>query len=152
MPIPELNDFGLLPPGIHDCTLDEVQERFGRFQTSDQRVQLFGKLNELVANLRASRLVTSLMIDGSFVTAKHNPSDVDIVIGTAEQLSNVGLMKPMDYNAVSRNRIKRKYRFDALVAPDGSDAHREYIDFFTVEVDANKLPTGRSKGLLKVQL
>jgi hypothetical protein len=31
----------LLPEGIHDCTLDEIGARFGRFQTTDRRVHLF---------------------------------------------------------------------------------------------------------------
>jgi hypothetical protein len=32
------NDLGLLDPGIHLMTLDEVEELFGRFQLSDRRM------------------------------------------------------------------------------------------------------------------
>jgi len=31
--IPPLDD-GVLPEGIHDCTFDEIDRMFGRFQTS----------------------------------------------------------------------------------------------------------------------
>lgn len=29
MPIPPLNANGLLPPGLHETTLDEIRDRFG---------------------------------------------------------------------------------------------------------------------------
>jgi len=41
MPIPDLNEDGLLSEGVHDCTLDEIGARFGRFQVTDRRIQLF---------------------------------------------------------------------------------------------------------------
>jgi len=47
MPIPALNEHGLLPAGIHDCTLDELKSRFGSFQISDRRNQLFEGSNGL---------------------------------------------------------------------------------------------------------
>jgi len=41
MPIPDLNEDGLLPEGIHEASLEEVRERFGRFQRTDRRPDLF---------------------------------------------------------------------------------------------------------------
>jgi hypothetical protein len=70
MPIPELSEYGLLPEGIHDCTLDEIGARFGRFQKTDRRVQLFAKLCDLVDEERRAGLALALMIDGSFVSDK----------------------------------------------------------------------------------
>jgi hypothetical protein len=61
MPIPELNTEGLLPEGIYDCTLDEIGARFGRFQTTDRRVQLFKKLRELVEEERQAGLAVELI-------------------------------------------------------------------------------------------
>jgi hypothetical protein len=70
MPIPALNPDGLLPAGIFDCTLAELRERFGRFQGSDQRTRLFNRLEALAEAMRASDLFETLLVDGSFVTAK----------------------------------------------------------------------------------
>ena len=79
MPIPTLDTDGLLPAGIFDCTLAELRERFGRFQVSDQRTRLFARLEELVAAMQRSGLFEALLVDGSFVTAKPAPNDIDLV-------------------------------------------------------------------------
>jgi hypothetical protein len=74
MPIPGLNDAGLLPPGVHDCTLDELRQRFGVFQTTDRRPKLFDKLQQLVQEAWATGFVAEIIVDGSFVTAKPDPT------------------------------------------------------------------------------
>ena len=63
--IPSLDANGLLPPGIFDCSLDEVKARFGSFQESDRRPHLFQRLAELVAAMQRSQLFEALLIDGS---------------------------------------------------------------------------------------
>jgi hypothetical protein len=34
MPIPPLDEDGLLPEGIHECSLEEIRARFGSFQVT----------------------------------------------------------------------------------------------------------------------
>jgi hypothetical protein len=80
MPVPSLDQHGLLSPGVHDCTLDEIRDRFGSFQTSDQRAKLFQKLVAFVVEAQMARFARCLLIDGSFVTAKANPNDIDLVL------------------------------------------------------------------------
>ena len=65
MPIPGLNAAGLLPEGIHDCSLDEVLERFGTFQTTDHRPRLFQKLQALVHEVWQTDRVSEIIVDGS---------------------------------------------------------------------------------------
>ncbi len=79
MPIPLLNASGFLPSGIFDCDLPEVRARFGSFQGSDHRSRLFLRLEELVTAMRRGGLFKSLLLDGSFVTAKAAPNDIDLV-------------------------------------------------------------------------
>ena len=80
MPIPELNENGFLPEGVHEASLEEVRERFGRFQRTDRRPALFAKLSLFLAEVRASGLVVAVILDGSFVTAKDEPSDIDLIL------------------------------------------------------------------------
>jgi hypothetical protein len=80
MPIPELNEAGLLPAGIHQASLEEVRALFGRFQRTDRRPALFAKLSELLGEARSTGLVVAVVIDGSFVTAKDEPSDIDLIL------------------------------------------------------------------------
>ena len=54
MPIPALNSNGLLPVGIHVATIEEIRQRFGSFDGSDRRIQLFTRLEQLVIDLRKS--------------------------------------------------------------------------------------------------
>src|ERR1041384_3846131 len=79
MPIPELNSVGLLPSGLFDSELPEVRVRFGAFSGSDRRPQLFARLEELVRVMRLSGLFEELIIDGSFVTSKERPNDIDLI-------------------------------------------------------------------------
>jgi hypothetical protein len=74
MPIPELNEDGVLPVGIYDCTLEEIGERFGRFRTTDRRVRLYERLRELVDEEQKAGLAIELIVEGSFATDKANPS------------------------------------------------------------------------------
>lgn len=57
MPIPKLRKDGWLPVGVHDCTLEDIRKRFGSFTTSDHRVRLFEKLDELLNNAQITGLV-----------------------------------------------------------------------------------------------
>jgi hypothetical protein len=80
MPIPGFNDAGLLPLGVHDCTIGEVRQHLGSFQTTDRRPKLFDKLQALVREAWATGLVSEIIIDGSFVTAKPDPNDIDLIL------------------------------------------------------------------------
>lgn len=41
-----LDERGLLPPGIHDATVKEVDDVFGLTAKSDRRMRLFAKFKE----------------------------------------------------------------------------------------------------------
>ncbi len=44
----DFDDGKLLVPGVHDVTMEQVKEHFGKFQKSDRRITLFAKLQTLV--------------------------------------------------------------------------------------------------------
>ena len=71
--IPSPNALGELPPGIHTAALDEIEAVFARIP---RRRSLFNGLLHAVQNLQGSS-VRRVFIDGSFVTAKTAPNDVD---------------------------------------------------------------------------
>src|SRR5438045_575232 len=107
MPLPELNAEGLLPAGIFDCTLEEVCQQFGRFQGSDRRPRLFLRLEELINAMQRSGLFEAILIDASFVTAKPEPNDID-VIAVLPPDHNFERDLPMwQYALVSRSLLQR---------------------------------------------
>ncbi len=76
-PIPPFCPDGYLPEGVHVCSEADVIFRFG--SSSRRRRQLALRLRrwiELGRQVGAKRL----LVDGSFVTAKEEPQDVDTVI------------------------------------------------------------------------
>ncbi len=148
MPIPELNEDGFLPEGIHVAALEEVQERFGRFQSTDRRPDLFSKLSLFLAEVRACGLVESVIVDGSFVTAKDEPSDIDLILVLRPDHDDRGELRPFEYNTLSKRRVRRRFRFDILIARQGSDQRKKYVDLFQ---RVKGLPDLR-KGVVEVRL
>jgi hypothetical protein len=148
MPIPTLNSDGLLPPGIIECTLAEIKASFARFMDSDQRRRLFVRLEELHNAMRRSGMFKALLIDGSFVTNKHLPNDIDLV---AVLLSGHDFERdlPMsEYALVSRAMLRRRFGFDVMIAEEDSQLYETYIDFFSRVRDN----PGVHKGILRVNL
>jgi hypothetical protein len=64
---------------MHDGSLADVRVCFGSFQGSDVRQRLFIRLEELTAVMMRSGLFEALLLDGSFVTTKPAPNDIDLV-------------------------------------------------------------------------
>lgn len=73
----------LLAPGRHVMTLAEIEaicvHRFNGAARS-KREKLFYGLEELVQNLLQVGLKCSAFVDGSFLTEKQDPDDVDVLI------------------------------------------------------------------------
>ena len=128
--LPAFDHHGLLPDGVHDCTLDEVQARFGVFQSSDRRPQLWAKFKEFFMQAKASQLVLELLLDGSFLTAKSDPDDIDFVVVVSSEHDFAADLAPGEYNVLSKRRVRRRFGFDIVLARAGTDDLTEMIDFF----------------------
>jgi hypothetical protein len=75
--IPEFDERGYLPPGLHKATIEEIEQRFGR-QSELRRVQM-ESLQWLFDLLRGERFL-KIVINGSFTTDEYEPNDIDCVI------------------------------------------------------------------------
>jgi hypothetical protein len=75
--IPELNDDGLLAPGVHPASMEEIAARFG--QEPELRQVQMDSLRWLV-DLAKRVGVQRVVINGSFVTDKWEPNDIDCVL------------------------------------------------------------------------
>ncbi len=148
MPIPSLDQDGYLPLGIHDCSLQEVQNAFGLFRQSDHRVKLFSRLQSYIQDLKSADIVHQVYIDGSFVTSKPEPGDIDLIAVTAADFTMPESLSPVMYNSLSARMVKKTYRFDMVLVPNGGVVLAKWLDFFQ-EV---KNVSGRRKGILRVSL
>lgn len=72
--IPDFNNIGNLPPGVHDATWDEIVQRFG---WTSRRCELLDGLKAAVESLRQAGC-RRVFVNGSFVTNKDEPGDIDV--------------------------------------------------------------------------
>ena len=107
----EFDERGLLPPGVHDASLDELDQYFGRFQRTDQRISLCKKLKEYITALRLAEIKCSLIIDGSFImTGVDEPDDIDLVLVLPLEHDVKADLAPAAYALVSKKRVQKAVR------------------------------------------
>src|SRR5713101_1326719 len=78
MALPAFNEERDLPLGVHPATLSEVLERFG--QGTVQRRAVAVRLKCIYQHAASTGQLARFVVFGSFVTAKAEPNDVDIVL------------------------------------------------------------------------
>ena len=103
--IPELYD-GVLPQGIHECTMEEVDQLFGRFQKSDRRLRLTQTLRAFIEAARQSGIVSAVVIDGSYVTIKAKPNDIDVMLVLRRDVFRGLELTPTQYNLRSMRMVR----------------------------------------------
>lgn len=67
-------DTGLLVPGEHKLTLDKFEEIFVHNEHRRYIYEKFGKLLGIFSKISCSHIY----VDGSFVTQKPHPNDIDV--------------------------------------------------------------------------
>ena len=161
MPIPNLNEEGLLPVGIHDCTFPELETAFGqnwwvqdpqsesrREVLSPQRNSLCARLLAYLEELRRVGIDAEVLVDGSFVTAKPDPNDIDLIVVLPADHDFTHSLSPREYNLLSKRRLRASgYPFDVLVVARGGTAYETALHFFQQVRGRDDL----TKGLLRVR-
>jgi len=148
MPIPPLTERGLLPPGLYSGTLSEVRQRFGAFQKTEHRVRLFQRLEAFAAECGRSGIVRALILNGSFVTSKADPNDIDLLVVLPAGHDFRADLGPSSYNVVDRKRVRRVFGFDVFVVEDESADYAALTRFF----QRVRLQPDVFKGILRVEL
>jgi len=76
VPIPEFNETGDLPTGVHKASLAEAVARFAA--SSNRRKLLTRRLERIHQMASQTGCLARFVVFGSFVTDKDEPNDVDI--------------------------------------------------------------------------
>lgn len=144
--IPDFVDIGgpwrVLPPGVHDATIEEVE---GRFAASEQRNRIFAGLRDGVTALRKAGC-RKVFLDGSFVTEKPIPADFDACwdpVGV-----EVTKLDPvlLDFSDGRKNQ-KRRFRGEFFPVNLFADGTHIFLDFFQTDKH-----TGKAKGIICIHL
>lgn len=139
MPMPQFDQHGNLPAdpfdhgteqSLHHVSLERVHDMFvGEFNDADRREEIWQGWMEHRTELESIGFEYATLVDGSFVTAKEEPGDVDIAV----------LARPEEVEAVrdadDRDRLrelftpresKRLYKCDAYLIPMLSFDHGRF--------------------------
>jgi hypothetical protein len=152
MPIPEFDD-NVLPEGVHECTIEEIDARFARFQKSDRRIKLTERLKQYLNAAKQSGIVKAVIVDGSYATNKDEPEDIDIIAVLIDEFDWSQELKPYQSNVIDKAAIRRDYRFDGFVYKEGERGLLELIDDFAVVPEKHSRLTAKTrKGMVRVNL
>lgn len=131
----------LLPPGIHDATIDEV---FKRYAINPKRHSLFIGLSRALKNLYESGC-KQVFLDGSYITAKPLPNDYEVVWDP--RFVNPNLLDPILWDlSQGTNRQKVKYlgEFFPSVYTE-ANTMKPFLNFFQTDKE-----TGKEKGIIRI--
>jgi hypothetical protein len=151
--IPDLND-GVLPVGIHDCTFEEISKVFGRFDRTDIRLKLTQKLGQYIVDARNSGIASAIIVDGSYITRKAEPSDIDVILALRKDFDLGQELRPFEYNIQSKRMVRRLYGLDVLPAVEDSEAYQRYLQLFSrVRLDDPEQTKAQlNKGVLRIAI
>jgi Family of unknown function (DUF6932) len=141
--IPPFRIDGYLPSGIYLCTEADATFRFGG--GSRRRRQLIARLRrwvELTRRVGAQRLI----VDGSFVTAKLSPADIDAVVLLPPQFNE--LLHNADDAAIELEEMLLTRRPEELFAAEDESDFGEWVEFFS----RTREEDDRRKGLVEIIL
>jgi hypothetical protein len=92
--IPDFFDGYHLPKGEHICTIDDIKDRFVYNEIRERRWNNF--INMLERMLELGLRPTSALINGSFVTGREEPGDVDFALLIPPEVVEKALENALD--------------------------------------------------------
>ena len=141
--IPPFRPDGYLPEGVYRASESDTSFRFGT--STQQRRRLVLRVRHWIESARNIG-AAGLLIDGSFVTAKGEPEDVDAVIflpaDFQDQISR-GSVSALELEQM----LLTRYPEEIFAAEDEADWNA-WIEFFS----RTREQDGRRKGLVEIEL
>jgi hypothetical protein len=143
VPIPDFREDGYLPEGLHQARETEVLFRFGS-PTRKRRTLALQLRNwlRLARSVKARRF----FVNGSFVTAKPFPGDLDAVVQLSDTFGH-DLDNGVEAAAELEGLLTTHRMGDLFAAEDDAD-WSDWLDSFTGTREAD----GRRKGVVEVLL
>ena len=131
----------LLPPGIHDASVEEVYKRYA---TNDRRRELFRGFKSAIENFFNSGC-PQVFLDGSYVTAKPEPNDYDALWDRRHV--DPTKLDPVFLDFTHGTKFqKAKYKGEFFpVSGIERSSRRSFMEFFQID----RL-TGTQKGIVRI--
>jgi hypothetical protein len=149
MPDLRFDQYGLLPEGIHECTMEVVESLLS---WNDRRRQLTRLLQEFIDNELSLRFreIPPLVLDGSYVTKKEEPKDINLIL----ELQELPDQQKMDAFDLCQRcpDIFERYQIDMKTALEPNESLVVFFSKLRVrEAIAMNLFYDHRKGLLRLR-
>jgi hypothetical protein len=142
----------LLAPGFHDFPLDGLKESLAAlcvspFENPERRTLLLERFCALMNRIGNAGLFTEIWIDGSFVTNKEEPEDIDLVLWY-DSPTSISPRELQIYREVQNyDFMKSRFQCDVyVVSADNHHLRRYWREWF------GKTRHGHLKGFIRVFL
>lgn len=142
MPIPEFRGDGYLPVGLHAATEAEVTFRFG--SSGRRRRRLILRLRQWMELGRAVQALR-ILVDGSFVTSKPEPNDIDTVMLLPWNFQE--LVDAQHPAALELDQMFLTRRPEEIFGAENEEEWDAWCEFFGRTREA-----GTRKGLVEIRL
>jgi hypothetical protein len=122
----------LLGEGFHDIPLEDFEERFVHpFNDGKRRAQILRRFEQFVSEFDAQSIPYEAWVDGSFITEKDEPEDVDVVFLVREEELNGASREAQTwirttFHGPHRNATKRRYLSDVFLVIRAEEENRGY--------------------------
>ena len=150
MPVPALDAHGLLPLGVHECSLDEIQ---AAFCWNAHRTSLFQGLQDFIDQCwRPLGIRADFWIDGSFTRKKELPDDIDLVadVSHVAETDMVPVILLHYFNARNKAAFHVDFWYKHPMLPHDLT---EFFQYAGLKAAAElSLDAKHPKGILKVKL
>lgn len=105
---------GNLNPGIHEYSMEDFEKQFIKdFATSETRLEIYEQFCEWLNRLTEILPPSYIWLDGSYLTSKVNPNDLDLVVFyRPEDIVSAEMANDLDSMI---NKESRKYDCDAYL-------------------------------------
>jgi hypothetical protein len=117
----------LLQAGFHIKTVGKLRQLcVCGFPLSTTRKAIFSRLIDVIRKLREAGIVGNLWVDGSFLTQKINPNDVDIVLEIEADALNSGSAELKNAVAWLNSNLKATHLCDSYLCVVFPQGHANY--------------------------
>ena len=141
--LPEFNKYGNLPAGIYKSSITCIEKRFGL--NSKKRISLFNDFRNFLEILSPfNKYIKRLILDGSFVTSKETPGDIDCIM----VIENNFRFTPEIVEELSNSkRLYKLYNIHLFMFEEKNiESCRGMLNFFSKDKDL------KPKGIIEVIL
>ncbi|KGO12754.1 hypothetical protein NZ45_15950 [Clostridium botulinum] len=144
MAIPDFTIEGILPMGIYDASLNNIKEKFCSIGDVSKRNKLYNIFIRYLECLKKHKVEFEVYLDGSFVTNKVEPGDIDVLLFYDNEYYN-DKWEELIFDDLVRIKFPGIHVLSAFLESDGKDFTLDFAH------DVSDKP-GLRKGLIRVIL